>query len=280
LKNIPGRLFLRTMPKILLTRCVGYFANASLPQWILRPLIRMFVKIYKIDMSEYQETYFPTFNHFFTRSLRPECRPMEIDPKAIVSPVDGTIAQFGTIQNGQLIQAKGIDYPLKHLVYLSEYEETFQNGKYITIYLSPRDYHRIHTPATIQIHELLYLPGALYPVNHLAVHNIPSLFTINERIISLLQSENNTKIALIKVGATIVGKIKVIYDIIEANHTKEIVHKTYSEQNLLLLKGDEIGQFQMGSTIILLFPPETIEFHTIQIGQKVKLGQTIAHFNH
>lgn len=270
------KLFLQLLPKILITRIVGFFTSCKLPSWILQRFIKKFIKSYNINMEESQPAEFKTFNDFFTRAIRPECRPINSIENMIVSPVDGTIAQFGIITNNTLIQAKGIDYPLDKLVVLPEYANYYANGSYITIYLSPSNYHRIHTPADGEIRELLYVPGVLYPVNFFAVQNFPGLFTKNERLLTILDHPQHGKIAVIKVGATIVGKIKVTYDTVEARHTKKIIHKTY--ENIFMKKGDELGRFQMGSTVILLFPPNTIEWENITPGQKIKFGEAIAKF--
>ena len=269
--------FLKILPKNLISRLVGYFAESKLPGFLVRFWIKIFQKIYSIDMKEVETCSYKNFNEFFTRSLKKEARPIDQDKQSIVSPVDGVVGCFGKIENNTLFQAKGIPYPLEHLVVNPEYAKLFQDGLYITLYLSPRHYHRIHCPVAGNIQELFYIPGTLYPVNAFAVNNIPALFTLNERLISLMENSPIGKVAVIKVGATIVGKIKVVYDSVESNQKKRtLISKRY--QNLSLEKGQELGRFQMGSTVILLFSNPKIAFHSLEQGKEVRFGEKIAHF--
>ncbi|NUM34280.1 MAG: phosphatidylserine decarboxylase [Candidatus Brocadiae bacterium] len=268
-------IILKILPKNLLSRIIGYFAERKLPACFVRLWIKIFQKIYKIDMKEVETASYKNFNEFFTRSLKKEARPIDGNPQSIVSPVDGVIGCFGKIENNTLFQAKGISYSLQHLVVNQEYAALFQNGLYITLYLSPRHYHRIHCPVAGSLEELFYIPGTLYPVNSFAVKNIPALFTLNERLISLIETPQAGKVAVIKVGATVVGKIKVVYDTLESNQGKKnVVSKKY--QGISLEKGQELGRFQMGSTVILLFSNPQIAFSGLETGKEVRFGEKIA----
>ncbi len=264
---------LRLLPKNLLTAILGKWAEWKSPRWLVKMGIRIFSRIYHIAEHEIMPSEFHTFNEFFTRALKPECRPISQDTSIVVSPVDAHIGGFGTIQENTLFQAKGIVYSLEKLVLEEQYVQYFQNGSYITLYLSPHDYHRIHTPVSGYVREMYHIPGRLYPVNRFAVANVPGLFTLNERVITLLEHECLGKIAVIKIGATVVGKIQVTYDQCQA-HCKNIVHRTYS--GISLNKGQELGRFQLGSTVILLFQNQKIKFLELQTGQEIQLGNPIA----
>ncbi len=229
-------------------------------------------------MQEVVPCNYKNFNDFFTRQLKQDARLVDNDKDGISSPVDGIIGYFGKIENSTLFQAKGISYSLENLVVNQDYCKLFQNGLYITLYLSPRHYHRIHHPVSGKIEELFYIPGTLYPVNFFAVNNIPALFTLNERLITLVENPDMGKIAVIKVGATIVGKIKVTYDALESNQKqKNVVSKKYHD--LFAEKGKELGRFQMGSTVILLFSNDKIHFHGLEQGKELRFGEKIAVLN-
>lgn len=274
MKNYFKYKILQLLPKNTLSRFIGMLANISFPKEIQNFIIRIFVKIYHINMDEAQEKQFLTFNHFFTRTLKPEARPIVQGEKALASPVDATIGCYGNIEKQTLFQAKGITYTLENLMIHKEYGEIFKDGFYITFYLSPKDYHRIHSPCDGKIKELFYIPGTLYPVNNFAVENIPGLFTINERLITLIEDKKLGKVAIVKVGATVVGKIKVVYDTIESNKVRTTIHKKYSD--IPIKKGEEIGKFEMGSTVILFFEKGKIKSHIKGSGKEIHFGEEIA----
>lgn len=265
---------LRILPKIFLTRIIGFLARLHLPKFLLKIWIWVFAKIYKIRQDEIAQQEFFCFNDFFGRQLKSECRPIAESPHEIISPVDGRIGAIGNIENQTLFQAKGLFYSLADLVASPEYTTLFNQGNYITIYLSPRHYHRIHSPVDGIVQELSYIPGGLYPVHNFAVHNIVGLFAHNERIITILQHAIIGAVAVIKIGATIVGKIKVTYDTIESKHIQSSIHRHYSDK-IYLAKGQELGRFEMGSTVILLFPPQKIKFLDLPLGHELQYGQTI-----
>ena len=269
-------LVLKLLPKNLFSCLIGYIANLALPKILLNIWIKIFIRIYKIDMTDSKQKSFKTFNAFFTRELDPQARPISQDTDSIVSPVDGLISHFGNIQDNEIIQVKGISYPLENLLINKKYFEIFKNGSFITIYLTPKHYHRIHSPISGDIKELYYIPGTLFPVNFFAVENIPGLFTLNERIITLIKNEELGFVSVIKVGATVVGKIKVVYDTIESNKMRHTIHKEYSQ--IKISKGEELGRFEMGSTVILLFQNQ-IKFDSLQLGQEIFFGRQIAKIN-
>ncbi len=275
--NLRERAWLQVLPllpKNTISRIIGHLAQAKLPATLVNWWVRCFIRHYDIEMTEVAAQRFASFNEFFTRPLRHECRPIDANPARVTAPVDGIIASLGSIDHGTLIQAKGIDYSLKALVVAEEYQRIFANGHYLTFYLSPRHYHRIHTPVGGTIEELYYIPGTLYPVNRLAVGHIPALFTLNERLLTIIANPEIGRVAVIKIGAMIVGKIKVVYDHVESNKRPRLIHQKYS--SLAIDKGAELGRFQMGSTVILLFEPGRIELDELIIGQEVKFGEAIA----
>ncbi|SFJ00024.1 archaetidylserine decarboxylase [Thermoflavimicrobium dichotomicum] len=271
------RLFWRGLPKKLLSQLVGSLARKPFS----RRLIPLYIKHFQIDMTPVKKPIdqFENLLDFFVREYHPEARPIDQDPHLVVSPVDGKISQIGTIEQGTLLQAKGITYSLHQLLGENEsYTKKFTGGKFVTIYLSPKDYHRIHMPVEGKIKELTYIPGHLYPVNEWGVKLIPGLFAINERLISYIKTDWGD-IALIKVGATNVGSIKVTFDeqvVTNPRKKKTFEHKVYETPHSLL-KGEELGRFEFGSTVILLFEPDSIEWEiSPEPGTRVYMGQALA----
>jgi len=268
-------LFLKLLPKNLISRLFGVLANLKFPSPLLMSFIHLYSSIYKIQLSDLKvpTDSMKTFNEFFTRELKPELRPIDQTPNGVVSPVDGTIAEFGNIEQGLLVQTKGVLYSLSDLVG-KEDAKLFNQGYFVTFYLSPADYHRIHTPISGKVKRFSYFSGNLWPVNSFGVQNIGGLFSLNERIVSPVEGKNGT-VGVVKVGATIVGKISVDYDELCSNKGKS------SQFNLPVYpvkkykKGEEIGQFQLGSTVILLFEKDRFTPIELTKERKVKMGQLI-----
>ena len=228
-------------------------------------LIKSFIALFNVDMSLAQEpevTAYPTFNHFFTRALRPEVRPLAPNPDAIVCPVDGAISQIGKITGAEIFQAKNRYYNLQSL--LTGDEEmvaAFQDGLFITLYLSPRDYHRIHMPINGGLKKMIHVPGRLFPVNRQSVRTVDRLFARNERIINYFNTESGP-MALIMVGAINVGSMETVWagEVIPADKGK-ISTTSYNESNIKLARGAEMGRFNMGSTVILLFSKNALQWN-------------------
>ncbi|NQU63387.1 MAG: phosphatidylserine decarboxylase [SAR324 cluster bacterium] len=268
-------LLLRLLPKNLLSRLAGFLADIDFPSPILSSFIQLYSQICKVKLHEMKTPVgsMRNFNDFFTRELKPELRPIDATPGSVVSPVDGRIAEFGKIEQGFLVQAKGVLYSLNDLV--GEKSATiFQDGYFLTIYLSPADYHRIHLPISGKIRKFSYISGNLWPVNSFGVKQIGGLFSLNERIITPIEGEHGI-VSLVKVGATIVGKIKVNYNDLSSNGNNPtqfdlpvIPVRTYH-------KGDEIGRFQLGSTVILLFEKGKFKPASFAPQSSVKVGQII-----
>jgi phosphatidylserine decarboxylase len=258
LKTIPQYL----LPQRLLSRGMGKLAQCRRPQWLKDWAIKKFIAHYGVNLSEAaQDDYqqYACFNDFFTRKLLSPLRPIDADPYAIVSPADGCISEIGKIHQDKLLQAKGHYYSLQHLLGGNTQEaKVFENGAFATIYLSPKDYHRVHLPLGGHFVKKVHIPGKLFSVNSRTARVVPSLFARNERIITFFETAHG-KMAVILVGAMIVGHIVI----------------TAQEKNVLE-KGEELGYFQLGSTVIILFESNQIRWNTaLKAGISVKMGQNI-----
>jgi phosphatidylserine decarboxylase len=268
-----GLALVKLLPKNALSRAVGRLARAR----ISRVAIPRFAKTFNIDLTEAAKdiSEYTTLVEFFTRELKPGIRPVDPDPGVLVSPVDGRVAQFGRLDRGELIQAKGVTYTATQLLADAEMARRYEGGYFITIYLSPRDYHRIHTPAAGEVVAATYVPGALWPVNAIGVEGVPGLFAKNERLITYLETEFG-RVAVVKVGATIVGSVKVVYDETLGTNVRggRIARRTYAGPNLA--KAAELGRFEFGSTVILLVEPGRLEWAPgVQHGAFVRLGEAL-----
>jgi phosphatidylserine decarboxylase len=274
-------LLLTILPKNLISKLFGMFTYIKLPRFLMIPILRAFAKLYKINVSEAELNIqeYNSLNQFFTRALKAGARIIDSAENGVVSPVDARITNYGDINENTLIQAKDIDFSVRELIGSEKYFKFFENGKFMTLYLSPQDYHRIHSPFYGKILGYYYEPGKLFPVNNLAVIGIKSLFPKNERLITFLQTEYG-KIAVVKVGASNVGKIRVTYDnkIVTNSWIRFPKDVEYTNVNIYIDKGAELGRFEMGSTVILIFEKDTIDFENITKEEKVQYGSTIGHF--
>ncbi|MBK5963834.1 phosphatidylserine decarboxylase [Thiocystis minor] len=246
-------------------------------------LIRAFARLYRIDMSlavEPELSAYPHFNAFFTRALRPDARPLDPDPRAVLCPVDGTISQIGRIAAGRLIQAKGHDYGADALLGLANgVAHPFDGGVFATIYLSPSDYHRIHMPLAGALAEMTYAPGRLFSVNNSTAKLVPGLFARNERVVCRFATEAG-EMALVLVGAIFVGGIETVWAgaITPPHSGRALQHWDHRNDTdpIRLERGAEMGRFNLGSTVVLLFPPGRIEWESnLAPGQQVRLGQRL-----
>lgn len=269
----------RWFPKSAFSRLMGALASIRWPGPLLRLVIRFYIRAYRIGMDNFQTPPqgFSTFNAFFTRPLKPGARPIDADPARLISPVDGAISALGKLSRGRLIQAKGMDYSLGDLLAGAADPGDYEGGAYLTIYLSPRDYHRIHAPCAAQLTRYSYTPGALWAVSPSGLRSVPGLFARNERLLSVLSTAHGD-LLLIAVGAMVVGKIKVVYGPITSNLTGARAVSEELAQPYPLEKGGELGRFELGSTVILILPPGTTLSESLKPGDPVKLGQPIAVF--
>lgn len=216
-----------------------------------------------------------SLTEFFTRRLLPSARPVDDSFDSVISPVDGKIAQMGTITDGKLIQAKGVYFTVAELLADAKKQEVYEGGWFITIYLSPTDYHRIHTPIAGRPVKYTYIPGTLFPVNKIGVTHVPGLFAKNERVVTYFANPYG-EMALVKVGATIVGSVVVEYGPVRTNvKNGKLAHQELHDTRVFD-KGEECARFEFGSTVILLFPPGSIEpDERLQINQSIKMGERI-----
>ncbi|OCG32006.1 phosphatidylserine decarboxylase [Gilliamella sp. Choc4-2] len=267
------------LPKQLLTVIFGWLAKKQLGK-VTTWMIIGFCKLYKVDLSEAKltnATDYKTFNDFFSRELKEEARPVNTANNIIVMPADGVISQFGLIQDNQLLQAKGHSYSLESLLACHpEMIKFFKNGTYVTTYLSPKDYHRFHMPCDGILREMIYIPGSLFSVNKATTENIPNIFARNERVICLFETELGP-MAQILVGATIVGSIEVQWEGIITPPREGIMKSWNYKDEVKLVKGQDMGSFKLGSTVITLFASNSIEFSkNIKIGDITRVGQILA----
>lgn len=223
-------------------------------------LVRHFIRHFQVDMElavQPDPRAYPDFNSFFTRALRPEARPMDDAGDAILCPVDGTVSQLGQIHGGRIFQAKGRDYTLDELLADSgDAAPTFRDGSFATLYLSPRDYHRIHMPLSGTLRTMIYVPGRLFSVNARTTRVIPRLFARNERVVCLFET-NAGPMAMVLVGAINVGSIETVWHgAVTPPYGKDVQTWRYpdsGDDRVALNRGEEMGRFNMGSTVILLF---------------------------
>ena len=251
-------------------------ASRAWPAPLLRLAVGIYVRIYRIDMAEFEvpSAGFSTFNAFFTRSLRPGARPIDAGGDRLVSPVDGTVTAVGEISRGRLIQAKGMDYSLGDLLSGGADPAAYEGGSYLTLYLSPKDYHRIHAPCAARVMRYCYVPGDLWTVSPAGMRSVPGLFSRNERLLTVLETDWG-EVILIAVGAMVVGRIRVVYHDITSNMKGAQAAAGVLAEPYALEKGGELGRFELGSTIILLFPPGVVTLDALLPGDGVMLGQGI-----
>lgn len=276
------------LPHHLLTWCVRGITRIRFTPF-KNSAIKLFIRAFKVDMSIAQQqdaSAYPDFNSFFTRPLKPEARPIASNPGEIACPVDGTISQLGTItDDGRIFQAKGHDYSLQEL--LGGYKEMatlFNQGSFATIYLSPSDYHRIHMPLQGELQEMVYIPGRLFSVSKFASEQVQRLFARNERLVNLFETEAGP-MAMIMVGALNVAGMETVWaGNVPDNVNGEIKRWSYKngavEKPITLSHGEEMGRFNMGSTVILLFAKQRIQWDgQFSAERPVQMGELLASYH-
>ncbi len=257
---------------------MGKLANAKLG-CLTRFGIKKFIAHYRVNMSEAKisdYTQFKTFNDFFTRELKPGARVISSEKNSIISPVDGCISELGQIDKDQLLQAKNAYFNLNDLCGGDVLADRFENGSFLTAYLSPKDYHRFHMPLSGKLKKMIYVPGKLFSVNPSSVKNVPGLFARNERVICIFETEVGL-MALIAVGAMIVGSVSMNWHgIVAPQKNRRIETWHYDHQSLILQKGDAVGHFRLGSTVIVLCEQNKIAWNAaLQSNSILELGQVI-----
>ncbi|MDN2664299.1 archaetidylserine decarboxylase [Psychromonas sp. 14N.309.X.WAT.B.A12] len=273
-------VFQYILPKHLFTFIAGKLAEAKMGAFTTF-LIKKFIKQFNIDMSEAKHSEaedFDTFNDFFTRELKSGLRPIVEGDENLAIPVDGCISQQGEIKQGRIFQAKGHDFSLRELLGgRDDVAAPFDDGLFSTIYLAPKDYHRIHMPITGKLEKLIFIPGDLFSVNPLTAQNVPNLFARNERAVAIFSTAIGP-MAMVLVGATIVGSIETVWEgTLKAPKNKELQYWDYQDQEIVIEKGQEMGRFKLGSTIVALFPKDSIEFdEQLEPSSVTRLGKLFA----
>jgi phosphatidylserine decarboxylase len=266
------------LPKGALTNFAGRVAGAKGGAMTTR-LIRWFVGRYDVNMAEAANpdiASYHSFNEFFTRALRPDARPLA--DADFICPVDGRISQFGAIEDDQIFQAKGHKFSTTALVGGDKaLAAQFQHGSFANLYLSPRDYHRIHMPCDGKLTRMIYVPGELFSVNPTTARGIPGLFARNERVVCVFDTASGPFVMTL-VGATIVGSMATVWHgVVNPPRHDSVKEWTYADQNIVLKKGDELGRFLLGSTVVMLFPKDKLHFNASwQPAGPVRLGETMA----
>lgn len=267
------------LPHRLLSRIVNKIMRV---QWqpFKNFIIKRIAKSYQVNMQEAISSNpddYKHFNAFFTRKLKAGVRPIDTDEKSIVSPVDGAISQCGAIKEGRIFQAKGFDFSVKELLACSEdMASNFQQGQFATLYLSPKDYHRMHAPMDCHVTKTVHVPGRLFSVAKWTAESIPRLFARNERLVCYMDTPFG-QIAYILVGAIMVSSMETVFNGLVTPPYGNNVQEVTLNKHTHLKKGDEVGRFNMGSTVILLFPPNFAQLNEdLQENKILKVGEKIA----
>jgi len=260
------------LPQHFLSKQMFRFARIE-NEWIKEAFTRWFVNKYQVNLAEAERdgiSDYAHFNDFFTRALKPQARPISESP--IISPVDGVVSQAGQIKDSQILQAKGHHFSLSQLL-AGESVEKIENGYFATIYLAPKDYHRIHMPIDGKLVSMRYIPGNLFSVNYKTVNKVNGVFARNERLLCLFDTVFGN-VVLVLVGAIFVGSMETSWQgQVTPPYGKVVKVYDYKEKEFGLFKGDELGRFNMGSTVIMLLP-ETAPTLKLQSGQELKMGQS------
>ncbi|MCP4035595.1 MAG: phosphatidylserine decarboxylase [bacterium] len=277
--------FLRLLPRNVLSRLAGWFVSLRLPQPLQRWEIALAVRVFGINLVEARDPVesFVCFQDFFTRALVPGARPIDLAPDAIVSPCDGAWGESGIVEHGQLLQVKGRTYSLAALLGSESDAKIFEGGCYATLYLSPADYHRFHAPCDAEVSRVRYLPGSLWPVNRAGLAGIDALFAQNERICAFMDVAADARhegLAVVAVGATMVGKVRLSFDSLSTNLPGAPVQErhygdSHGAPRPRLATGAEWGRFEFGSTLVVLVAPEVGQLDFETSGTKLRMGSRI-----
>ena len=249
---------LRVLPRKQLSRMLGRLARVAAPVPVMHTAMRAYCRAYDVDLSECEVPVggFASFDAFFTRRLRSGARALDPDPLTVLSPSDGRVEDLGVVEPGATIRVKGRPYDVGELVGDPSAGPEFEGGRFAVIYLSPRDYHRVHAPVTGPVTAVRYVPGTLFPVNALGVRYVPKLLARNERVAIHQRSAEHGRVVTVMVGAVGVGRIGLSFDdTVITNDGRAPGLRVYSDHPPQLERGDELGVFHLGSTVVLLLPP-------------------------
>lgn len=265
------------LPHHSVSRAAGTLASSRVP-WLRDLLIRRFIDAYDVDMSEAARGLgaFDSFNDFFTRELKPGARPLADASQFVLSPADGALSQIGRIENGRIFQAKGHHFTAQQLLGGDGAAAArFEGGQFATIYLSPRDYHRVHMPVSGDLESATYVPGDLFSVNQATAENVDGLFARNERLACLFDGEDG-RFASVMVGAMIVAGIETVWSGRVETHSPTLAREGFASGTHRLAAGEEMGRFILGSTVVLLFEPGMVEWlDGMAAGDTVRMGQAL-----
>ena len=278
----PGRLaagVLRWVPRTQLSRAVGAIATVKGPEPVVRACVNAFVKAYDIDLSDTvaPSRGYESFDAFFTRRLKDGARPVDPRPDALVSPADGRVEDLGVVRNDGGVRVKGQTYTVHELLGDADDADAFVGGHYFVVYLSPRDYHRVHAPSAGEVEHSRYVPGTLYPVNDIGTRYVPKLFARNERVVTMQRSAHHGRVATIMVGAIGVGRIELCFDDTMTNVGQRPGTRRYPKGEVKLDRADELGIFHLGSTAVVLCEPWADIEVAVNANDKVKVGQALAY---
>ena len=264
------------LPQHLLSRFMFRLARSRRP-WLAQRLISLLRRHYPIVLEEAEETEpraYPSLNAFFTRKLRADARPLPTDPQVVSSPADGAISRYGRLKGEHIIQAKGHTFSVETLLGLDGPAALpFRDGDFITIYLAPHNYHRVHSPVNCRVMEVLYIPGRLFSVNARTARIVPRLFARNERVVLRCLTDDGKEFALVMVGAMLVGSMELTFCDLNPAYRSHSVRRFLLGDGVSLARGEELGLFNMGSTVILVFERDFIHWDALVEGQVLQLGQ-------
>jgi phosphatidylserine decarboxylase len=284
MKSVIERIFAGIqyiLPQHMLSRIV-YALMRCETVWVKNLLIRQISRMAGIDYSEAlspDPADYPSFNAWFTRALKPGVRSFDPDPRAMLCPCDGRISQAGQLRENRILQAKGKDYTLQDLLAGDPVCAPLSGGQFFTIYLSPKDYHRVHMPLDGRLRRMIHVPGRLFSVSPATVRKVPRLFARNERVISVFETDSGPMV-MVLVGAMLVSSTETVWaGEVTPTKNRDVTVSDYAGQDIRLARGAEMGRFNMGSTVIVLTPPGTLsDVVELASGEAVLLGQKLGNF--
>ena len=269
---------IRLLPRKRMSQALGYLASVEAPRPVVDAAIKAFVSAYgvKLDEAEVPNGGFDTFDAFFTRRLQSGVRPIDPDPASLVSPADGRIEDLGRITASDELVIKGTRYTVPALLGDASDARGYEDGHYFVVYLSPRDYHRVHAPTCGSVQYLRYIPGTLFPVNRIGTQYIPQLFARNERVAIVQDSKAHGRVTTVMVGAIGVGRIGLSFDDLTTNSGYTAGKRSYAHSPIPRSRGDELGVFHLGSTAIVLVPAACRLEHSVTPGSLTRMGERLA----
>lgn len=268
---------LRLVPRKRLSRTLGRLALLRGPRSVVRAAIAAYVHAYDVDMTEVDvpPDGFRTFDEFFTRRLRPGTREIDPDPRALSCPADGRLEGMGRISMGADLLVKHTRYSARSLLGSEQAASVYRGGRFFVVYLSPKDYHRVHAPTEGAVRSVRYIPGTLFPVNSIGSEHVPQLLARNERVVVVQSGKTHGQVATILVGALGVGRIGLAFDSLQTNRGDAPGERTYGDAPLPLDRGAELGVFHQGSTVVVMTAPECQLETELSVGTQLRVGEAL-----